>query len=129
MKFDELDDERWSRIEPLLPPRAKEGKPRADDRSIVNGILYVLITGCRWIDIPRRYGDDSTANRRLRRWEREGVWKRIMDSLINEGYGRGIKIGIEELSIDSSTVAARKGGSSSVMTVTTGRRARRSTSA
>lgn len=121
MKFEELDDARWNRIEPLLPPKEKEGKPRADDRSIVNGILFVLITGCRWIDIPRRYGDDSTANRRLRRWEREGVWKRIMDALIDEGYGRGI-IEIEELSIDSSTIAARKGGSSSVMMVTTRRR-------
>lgn len=127
MKFEELDDMRWSRIEPLLPPRAREGKPRADDRSIVNGILFVLITGCRWIDIPKRYGDDSTANRRLRRWEREGVWKRIMGALINEGYGRGI-IEIEELSIDSSTIAARKGGSSSAMMVITGRKGRRSTS-
>jgi transposase len=127
MKFEELDDTRWSRMEPLLPPRAREGKPRADDRSIVNGILFVLITGCRWIDMPKRYGDDSTANRRLRRWEREGVWKRIMDALVDEGYGRGV-IEIEELSIDSSTIAARKGGSSSAMMVITGRKGRRSTS-
>lgn len=127
MKFEELDDARWSRMEPFLPPRAKEGKPRADDRCIVNGILFVLITGCRWIDMPKRYGDDSTANRRLRRWEKEGVWMRIMDALVDEGYGKGI-IEIEELSIDSSTVAARKGGNSSAMTVTTGRKGRRSTS-
>lgn len=109
MKFQELDDTRWNRIEPILPPKAKEGKPRADDRKTINGILYILITGCRWVDTPPKYGDDSTANRRLRRWENEGVWKRIMDSLINEGYGKGI-IRMEELSIDSSTVAARKGG-------------------
>jgi transposase len=64
MKFEELEDARWSRIEPLLPPRAREGKPRADDRSIVNGILFVLVTGCRGIDMPKRIGDDSTANRR-----------------------------------------------------------------
>ncbi len=96
MKFEELDDNRWSRIAPLLSPRPREGRPRADDRSIVNGILFVLITGCRWIDIPRRYGDDSTANRRLRRWEKLGVWKRIMDSLIDEGYGNGT-IRMEEL--------------------------------
>jgi transposase len=127
MKFEELDDARWSRIEPHLPPRAKEGKPRADDRSIVNGILFVLVTGCRWIDVPRRYGDDSTANRRLRRWEGEGVWKRVMGALIDDGYGTGV-VELEEPSIDSSTIAARKGGSSSAMTVTTRRRRRRSTS-
>lgn len=128
MKFQELDDVRWSRIEPFLPARAKEGKPRADDRRTVNGILYVLVTGCRWVDMPRRYGDDSTANRRLRRWEKLGVWKRIMDFLVNEGYGKGI-IRMEELSIDSSTIAARKGGSSSGTTGTTGRRAPSSTHA
>jgi transposase len=121
MKFEELDDTRWSRIEPFLPSRPKEGRPRSDDRSIVNGILFVLITGCRWIDIPRKYGDDSTANRRLRRWEKLGVWKRIMDALIDEGYGNGT-IEIDEISIDSSTVAAKKGGSSSAMMVITGRR-------
>ena len=122
MKFQELDDVRWSRIEPLLPPRAKEGKPRDSDRAIINGILYVLITGCRWIDIPRKYGDDSTANRRLRNWEKLGVWKRIiMDALTNEGYARWI-VKVEELSIDSTTIAVRKGGSSSGMTVITRRR-------
>ena len=121
MKFQELDDVRWSKIEPLLPPRAKEGKPRASDRAIINGILYVLITGCRWIDIPRKYGDDSTANRRQRNWEKLDVWKRIMDTLTNEGYARGI-VKVEELSIDSTTIAARKGGSSSGMTVITRKR-------
>ena len=109
MKFQELDDVRWSRIEPLLPPKAKEGKPRSDDRAIMNGILYVVITGCRWVDLPRKYGDDSTANRRLRSWEKLGVWKRIMDALITGGYGRGI-ITMTELSIDSSTITAKKGG-------------------
>lgn len=126
MRFAELDDERWRRIEPLLPPKAKEGKRRADDRSVVNGILYVLVTGCRWVDLPRAYADDSTANRRLRRWEREGVWKRVMDALVDEGYADGT-VKVDELSVDSSTVTAKKGGSSSAMTVTTGRRAPRST--
>jgi transposase len=128
MKFEELDDVRWKMIEPLLPPKAKEGKPRFDDRTVVNGILYVLVTGCRWVDLPKKYGDDSTANRRLRNWERLGVWKRIMYALITEGYAKGI-ISMKELSIDSSTVAAKKGGRRSATTATTGRRGPSSTSA
>lgn len=72
MNFEEIDDVKWSRMEPLLPLKAKEGRPRADDRSIINGILYVLITGCRWVDMPSKYGDDSTANRRLGSWEKQG---------------------------------------------------------
>jgi transposase len=50
MEFRELSDEEWEVIKPLLPPKAKVGRPRADDRCIMNGILYVLITGCRWIN-------------------------------------------------------------------------------
>jgi transposase len=126
MKFEELDDVRWSRVEPHLPPREKEGKPRADDRRTVNGILYVLVTGCRWVDLPRKYGDDSTANRRLRRWEKLGVWKRVMGALVAEGYGNG-SVELEELSVDSSTIRARKGGSSSATTGTIGSRGRSST--
>jgi transposase len=48
MEFHELSDEEWEIIEPLLPPKAKVGRPRADDRMVLNGILYVLTTtGCR----------------------------------------------------------------------------------
>jgi len=46
----------WEVIRPLLPPRAGVGRPRIDDRLIINGILYVLVTGCRWMDLPARYG-------------------------------------------------------------------------
>lgn len=109
MRFQELDDVRWSMIRPFLPLHAKEGRPRADDRAMLNGILYVLITGCRWIDLPRKYGDDSTANRRLKNWERLGVWKRVMDALVCNGYTKGT-VKMEELSIDSTTIAAKKGG-------------------
>ncbi|MEM2194397.1 MAG: transposase [Candidatus Methanomethylicia archaeon] len=44
MRFRELSDEEWKFVEPLLPPRARTGRPRADDRRTVNGMLYVLIT-------------------------------------------------------------------------------------
>ncbi|MEM1545415.1 MAG: transposase [Candidatus Methanomethylicia archaeon] len=43
MRFRELSDEKWKFVEPLFPPRARTGKPRADDRRTVNDILYVLI--------------------------------------------------------------------------------------
>jgi len=108
MKFKGLTDEQWEYISPLLPPHVKEGKPRADDRQTINAILYVLKTGIPWNDLPEEYGDDSTANRRLRRWENEGVWKRIMDALVSDGYSDG-KLSIDNLSIDSDTIPAKKG--------------------
>src|SRR5215212_7058531 len=49
MRKVEKTDEHWRRLEPLLPPpRRGRGRPRADDRKTLNGILYVLRTGCRW---------------------------------------------------------------------------------
>jgi transposase len=65
MQFREVSDGEWELIRPHLPPRAKVGRPRADDRKVLNGILYVLTTGCRWMDMPKRYGHYSTAWRRL----------------------------------------------------------------
>ena len=46
MEFLELSDGEWGFISPLLPPKARVGGPGADDRRIINGILYVLTTGC-----------------------------------------------------------------------------------
>jgi hypothetical protein len=72
MEFCELSDDEWVVIKPLLPPRSRVGRPRADDRRIINGILYVLTTGCRWMNMPPEYGSYKTAWRRLKRWQDEG---------------------------------------------------------
>jgi transposase len=52
MEFRELSDFEWDVVRPFLPPMSRVGWPRADDRMVLNGILYVLTTGCRWMDIP-----------------------------------------------------------------------------
>jgi transposase len=111
VQFREVSDDEWELIRPHLPPRAKVGRPRADDRRVLNGILYVLTTGCRWMDMPKRYGHYSTAWRRLKRWEREGVWSKIVEALASKGYSMG-KLRLDRVSVDSTTVEARKGGSS-----------------
>src|SRR5215469_6450503 len=72
----QLTDQQWAFIQPLLPPPAHTGRPRADNRRTIEGILYVLITGCRWQDLPREYGAPTTVWRRLKRWGEEGVWVR-----------------------------------------------------
>ena len=108
MKFKELTDEQWEYIKPLVPKPAWTGRPRADDRKTINAILFVLKTGIPWNDLPKEYGDDSTANRRLIEWEKKGVWKRIMDALISDGYSDG-KLSIDNLSVDSDTIPAKKG--------------------
>jgi transposase len=108
MKFRGLSDLQWEYIKPLLPEPAKTGRPRADDRRTIDAILFVLKTGIPWNDLPSEYGDDVTAWRRLKRWEKEGVWKRIMDALIKDGYSKG-RLQLDSLSIDSTTIPAKKG--------------------
>jgi transposase len=89
MEFRELSDGEWEVIRPLLPPRASVGRPRIDDRLVVNGILYVLVTGCRWMDLPARYGSYKTCWDRFRRWSVMGVWSKILEALIAMGYSNG----------------------------------------
>jgi transposase len=108
--FQELDDESWESIDVLLRRQIGRGRPRADDRSTLNAILYVLTTGCRWDDLQSTQYDHcyTTAWRRLKRWEEEGTLKRILDALIANGYSKGI-VTMGSLSIDSTTIPAKKG--------------------
>lgn len=109
MKFQELTDMQWDFIGPSLPPLACTGRPRANDRMTINGILYVLMSGCRWMDMPSKYGSHKTVWERHKKWSEKGIWKNIMDSLVSYGYHNDL-INVNDLSIDSSTVPAKKGG-------------------
>lgn len=72
----ELSDAQWAIVAPpfvrlrppLIPTRNQKGRPRADDRGVLDGTLYVLRTGCRWQDLPSGFSHPSTVWRRLRRW-------------------------------------------------------------
>jgi transposase/heme-degrading monooxygenase HmoA len=82
LKTLKLSDSQWACICPLLPAHNREGRPRADDRRTVEGILYVLRTGCRWQDLPREYGSAVTCWRRFVAWETDGTWARIWQALL-----------------------------------------------
>ncbi|MGO8949381.1 MAG: transposase [Ktedonobacterales bacterium] len=77
-----LSDAQWARIQPLLPPARREGRPRANERRTLEGILYQLRTGCRWQDVPTGYGSGVTCWRRLTQWELDGTWDRIWPVLV-----------------------------------------------
>ena len=67
----ELSDFEWSIIQPLLPNKPR-GKPRVDDRRVLNGIYWRLRTGSPWADIPERYGPATTCSNRFRDGRRSG---------------------------------------------------------
>jgi transposase len=117
MNFEELSDDQWSFIRPHIPPQPKVGRKRADDRKTINAILYVLITGCRWRDIPKSYGSYVTAWKRLKRWSSEGVWNRILIETRNNAYSLG-ELSLDIVSVDSSLVESKKEESSSSITAT-----------
>src|SRR5207253_5071729 len=71
-----LPDAQWEKIRPLLPrPRSRRrgGRPRASDRKVLEGILWILRSGARWQDLPVEFPSPATCWRRLRDWEEQGV--------------------------------------------------------
>jgi transposase len=108
MKFQEISDKQWETIQKHLPPPAITGRPRCDDRTTINGIMFVLVSGCRWSEMPKRYGSKSTAHLRLQNWQQRGVWKNILSCAIKSDHKSG-KLNLQKISIDSSSVSAKKG--------------------
>ena len=86
----ELSDAQWERLRPLLPPqRPATGRPAKDHRGVVNAILWRLRTGAPWRDLPERYGPWPTVYSRFRRWQRSGVWTRVLAALQAEADAKG----------------------------------------
>jgi transposase len=72
-----LPDELWQKVEPLLPKyRAsrKGGRPRLPLRQVMNGIFYVLRTGCQWKAAPPEFGSGSSLHRYFQAWVKRGVF-------------------------------------------------------
>lgn len=86
-RFNGLSDLQWQVIEPLLPKEPeKRGKgcPHAPWRPICNTILWILITGSRWCDIPKgeQWGSRTGSHRWLGRWQTNGTLDKIQSTLI-----------------------------------------------
>lgn len=99
----------WAFIRPLLPPPARTGRPRADDRRAIEGILYILITGCRWQELPREYDAPTTVWRRLKRWSEAGVWEHIWRAALATLDRRG-ELDWSKAFLDGSIAPAKRGG-------------------
>ena len=85
-----LTDEQWARLRPLLPPPPQgRGRPRIDDRLVVEGIIWRLATGVPWRDLPERFGSWRTVYSRFRRWQQAGVWERALATLQAEADAAG----------------------------------------
>ena len=108
-----ISDELWNMICNLLPdekPNNTIGRPIVPFRKVMDGILYVLRTGCQWkILLPKEYGSGSTCHRRFQQWVQLDIFKKIWMKLLEEyDHKRGIKLDWQ--SIDSISIKSPLGG-------------------
>ena len=108
-----IPDDLWDEIKLLLPPEKANnktiGRPAIPFRKVLDGILYILRTGCQWKMLPKEYGSGSTCHRRFQEWIVPKVFQRLWVRLL-QVYDdlRGIKWIWQ--SLDSVSVKAPLGG-------------------
>ena len=107
-----VDDRLWEVIEPLLPPEPRKwrgGRPRVPNRVALEGIMYVLRSGIPWRMLPREIGCSGvTCWRRLRDWQKYGVWHKLRRLLLEELRRLG-RLDWSRASIDSASIPAKRG--------------------
>src|SRR5215213_6728498 len=107
-----IPDDLWDKVRPLLGREKKAGtvgRPYVPHRTCLDGILYVLRTGCQWKRAPREFGSGSTLHRRFQHWVERGVFKRVWRRLLKE-YDELRGIQWRWQAIDSATTKAALGG-------------------
>src|SRR5919202_3085523 len=109
-----VTDEPWNVVKPLLPkqpPKPMGGRPRVNDRAALTGIVFVLQSGIPWEMLAQEMGCGSgmTCWRRLRYWQRRGVWKNLLHALLQR-VGQEEGIVWEHGCVDSQSFRAVLGG-------------------
>ena len=105
-----LTDAQWAALAPLLPQSSStgRGRPRIDDRRVIDGILWVMKTGARWRDLPDRYPSPATCHRRFQAWNRSGLWAHLLKALADDLIARG-GLDLSEGAIDATFAPAKRG--------------------
>jgi transposase len=114
----DLTDAQWRRIKPLIPPAKPGGRPRTVNiREILNGIWYVLRSGCAWRLMPHDLPTWSTVYDYFRKFRRSGVWQLIHDALRDQVRQRdGRERSPSAAVIDSQSVKTTEKGGRAVTT-------------
>ena len=93
-KFEELTEDQWNTIQELMSwtPPLQRGKKRTHLKKVWNAIFYILTRGCRWIDLPQdeRYANRATAHRWLIKWQKIGIFDRVVTGLLRKAACEGL---------------------------------------
>jgi len=109
-----ISDELWKEIEPLLPkPKRKtaRGRPIVSPRQLMNGIFFVLKTGCQWraLDVTG-ICSGATAHKHFQKWRKAGVFKKFWEKEL-KAYDKKVGINWKWQALDTSLVKAPVAGS------------------
>jgi hypothetical protein len=95
-----LTDKQWQVIAPLIPPpssAATRGRPPIDDRAVLEGIFWKIITGSAWYHLPPVYPSWQTCYRRYNQWRHNGLFTEILSELysdLQDGGGLDIEAAV-----------------------------------
>jgi transposase len=103
----EISNENWAQITDIVSPTQVMGRPRRDDRQVLNGIFWVLCSGAKWRDLPERYGPWSTAYERFRKWRDDGTFEAILSRLQLRLREHGL-IDLDPSLISSTSISATR---------------------
>lgn len=107
-----ISDDLWDEIKLILPSEKLDktvGRPVVPFRKVLDGILYVLRTGCQWKMLPEEYGSGSTCHRRFQEWTVSNVFQKLWVRLL-EVYDDLRGISWIWQSLDSVSIKAPLGG-------------------
>jgi putative transposase len=112
----DVTEAQWALLLAMLPARrwrpGGPGRPPYDLRCVINGMLYLLKTGCQWRMLPREFGKWNTIYGYFQRWRREGVWAHRMEALRQlERRRRGRQSEPSAGSVDSQSIKTATQGS------------------
>lgn len=116
-----IPDDVWNEVKHILPKEKQPetvGRPAVSYRTVLDGILFVLRTGCQWKMLPKEYGSGSTCHRRFQQWVDTGVFEKLWVRLLKiYDEIRGIKWKWQ--SLDSASIKSPLGGTRLVLILQT----------
>lgn len=87
-QYRDLTDHEWLQVTPLLPEMRTRtelrGRPLANTRAVLNGVLWVICNSETWSAMPRRYPSYQTCHRRFKVWYETGTLRQVLHVLYGE---------------------------------------------